>query len=214
MKILLNRNIEKDTLELYLRNIVEQYKKSTGVNNLPNNKEIIKKEINSWLKERQSLMRTYKDLLNCMNIEYNHKMTAEIGKGIHDTICYDKDTTLITPYTYRLDNRIKNKLIKARIQIINDNQNRVTSQLTKIDHLMTENPYQKEDIYNWEYIFNNTNIDATIGIYGKVYDKDRLTKIKMLEDFKEKIQGNYKESSYRVKDEYGMVITKAKTKCK
>ena len=211
MEIILNKNIDNNTNGIYLRHLIDQYMDATGIKCLPTNNERLKKEITEWLKERDSLTDTYKMLLDCMDIEYNHPMTAEVGKGFQDTIVYNNNTTIITPYPNNLERNIKNKIINASLQISCQNANLPPTPLPKIDHLMTENPYTRTDINNWEYIFNDSNIYATIGVFGRTYDKDKDKKIKMLKEFKERIiDTTYKEQYYRLKDEYGYVITKAR----
>ena len=210
MRIILNESQQENTNGVYLRHIIDSYQRTTGNRCLPQNKEFLETELHNWIKERQKLIENYTLLLEVMDIDYNNRMTAETEKGIHDTIVYDKDTTIITPYTNGFQTNIKNKIIKANIQISNQNANIPPSPIPTIDHLITQNPYEEVNINNWEYIFNDSDIYATIGVFGYIYDKDREYKITMLKKFKERLKDNYKEEHYRIEDEYGYVITKAK----
>ncbi len=215
MKIFLKKVSNKNIDNLYFYHLIQQYRNTVGKEYIPDNFDSLMNELYDWIRERKLSMDSYRLLLDCMDIEYNHSMTAEIGKGVYDSICYDKKTTLITPYIYKLDGSIRNNVIQSSIQISDISDNSCLSSLFSIDMIMTENPYNESNIKNWESIFNNSNMHAVVGVYGKNYDKDKTKKIRMLENFKQKIMESYQEEFYRLKDDYAYVLaTKKRFKSK
>lgn len=204
------KNVTKDTRNVYLHYLINQFQESAGEKyNNPLKKENLK-EFELWLKERQNIKENYKMLLDYMKIEYNHPITVEIGKGLYDTVTYNKKTTIITPYTYGLNKNNHNKIIKANIKIVTSSDIESHQKILPIDSVMTENPYTENHIHNWEYLLNSSKFTTTIGIYGKIYDKDYGKKIKILETLKEKIIDEYNEELIRVKDDYIYIISSNK----
>ena len=208
MEIILQKPNTKDTTMRYLHNLVNQFKEATNIKNTDISSEEFQKELNNWLKERQETAEVYAILLECMNVDYDYSETAEIGKGIHDTLARDKQTTIITPYTEGFNN-LNQEIIKADFKVITNNDPDYISNFP-FRSIMTQNPYDESNILNWEYLFNNDNYITTFGIYGRTYDKDRKQKIRMLESLKSRILTNYREETFKLNDQYGHIITTRK----
>ena len=200
MKIILQK-ATKGSVNDSLLQIKKQYHDATKVKI----EQITDRELADWLAERKKISERYLMLLAYMGIEYDHPMTAEIGKSFFDTAVYDKRTTLITPYTAWLNPR---RTIKAEFKVTSQNEKGIeTSPLRNIDCIMTQNPYRKENIKNWEELFNKFELTTAIGIYGNIFDKDAEEKIKMLEKIKKSLTCKYKIDGYRTNDEYAYAIT-------
>ena len=178
------KKAKTDKRDEYLYKLTNQFKEATGLN-----KSIsiiqLETELESWIKERRKVAENYLMLLDSIGFEYNHKMTAEIGKGVSDTLVNNNDTTIITPYTFGITNP---RTIKASLEIKLDHNTTIKTSIPKIDSIMTQNPYSSLDIKNWDVLFNERLLDVTLGIYGKTYDKDKNRKIKELESFKKKVK--------------------------
>ena len=70
---------------------------------------------------------------------------------------------------------------------------------------MTYNPYEEEDIINWELLVGQ-GYPITTGVYGKIYDQDKTTKIKLLKNLKNKILQEVQEEYVTLEDKYFYVI--------
>ena len=72
---------------------------------------------------------------------------------------------------------------------------------------MTQNPYIRQNIINWERLHNSGNSRIILGMYGNTFDKDRVDKLNELRRFKNKlIEGTYKEEQAIYGDTYCYVI--------
>ena len=75
----------------------------------------------------------------------------------------------------------------------------------RINSFMTYNPYEEEDIINWELLVGQ-GYPITTGVYGKIYDQDKTTKIKLLKNLKNKILQEVQEEYVTLEDKYLYVI--------
>ena len=197
--------------EEYFYKLTNQFKEATGLNKELSRIELeeeyencIKEEFENWIQERRRIAEIYLTQLDSAEVEYNHKMTAEIGKGLYDSAVDKLDTTIITPYTDGLTNP---RTIGARLVITPDDNSRLSTPIPKINSIMTQNPYSDLEIKNWEKLFNEEILRVTLGIYGNINDKDRYTKIKQLKEFKKRLTVDYKEVRYTFDNSYGYAIT-------
>ena len=213
MKMVLQRvkNGKIDYREEYLMKLMRQWKESIGKETMDINSEILLQEFYNWLKERQSILTEYKSLLDYMNIEYNNPMTAEIGKGIYDSIVKNISTTIITPYTYGLKNITKSKIIKGRLELVEDNSPKqdisINKETSHIDTLMTQNPYQSIELSGWSKLHHSHNYRIIIGVYGKNTDKDKEKKLTLLKTMRNILNENCKEEYIKTNDDYCYVVT-------
>lgn len=201
MKIIQNKKQKSELIDEYFCYQLKQFQTATQKSINLHSKEFWS-EFYEWLTERKKVSNEYYYLLKVMNINCDSPKTAEIGKGIYDTITENKHTTLITPYTHGLNKHKKNTIIQGTIKI--DGQNKIQ---LPYQFLITENPYTESHLKNWEYLFHNKHYTTVLGVYGKTYDKDYQDKIKLLEELKQKLQCLYKEESTQINDNYCHIIT-------
>ena len=212
------RNGKKDYREIYLNYLLEQFKNATGYKKVDLNSDIFKAEFNSWLFTRTNISEDYIKVLDYMELGYHYPMTAELGKGCLDSVVsHNGTTTIITPYTYGLDKKTGNKIIRGSINCVRNRTNHESLKEDKrtetIDSFMTQNPYTLDDFYTLEMMHNTQMYDIIAGVYGKSQDKDKEEKLKVLKAFKDNLYGDFEEEYIRFNDNYCYVIaTKAKTK--
>lgn len=139
--------------------------------------------------------------------------TAEIGKGKFDTLVKDFDTTIITPYSKDIIVPDASRVITSDFRvyegtpILMRQTEKGTTQIdpitsTSVLTFMTQNPYSQSQIANWEQLHNRRENDIIVGIYGSVYDKDTESKIRQIEDLRDKLDDSYKEEYAVVNDTY------------
>ena len=212
------RNGNKDYRDIYLNNIIEQYQKATGNKKIDLSSVSFREELDSWLNYRNKIGYTYRSLLNYMNLEYSNQMTAELGKGLVDSIVSKNGTTtLITPFTYGLDKKQGNKIIRGNIRYVSKNTKHKSidqeDSVSFIDSFMTQNPYYQQELDIFEAMHNTGQYDIIVGIFGTNYDKDKDNKIRLLREFKDRLNKNYKEKYIKFNDNYCYTIaTKHKVK--
>ena len=84
-----------DTRKEYLAMVISQYGKSIGFDKLDISSKNFFDELSVWIKERKKILPAYIGLLNYMNIEYDNYTTAEINKGMYDSIVSNHISTTI-----------------------------------------------------------------------------------------------------------------------
>ena len=206
MQIILNNNPKIQLIDEYFCYQLKQFQTATNTSINLSKKEFWT-EFNEWLSERKKISKEYLKVLEEIGIDCHSPLTAEIGKGPYDTVTSEKETTLITPYIYGLKKFKKNKIIKGNIKIEINNKNFI-----QYNSLITENPYTSSTITEWEHLFHNKYYTVSLGVYGKVYDKDRIEKIKQLKQLKQRLISNYTEETIQINDNYLDILTSYKTK--
>ncbi len=210
MKAILERknNKKEDIRDIYLHKLARQFIQATGATNIELNSANFLNEFNNWLNERQAIAKEYKEIMDYLGINFEGQENAEVGKGAFDTIALPKSKMkIITPYTYGFD---KNNIIKGKIKIVPEivPEKDITKEpeLNTINCFMTENPYKKSNIENWEVLFYLYHYSIITGLYGKIYDKDKDSKINSLKTLKEQLKGNLKEEYIKVNDDYFYIL--------
>lgn len=192
----------------YIKNLMQQFINSKGIKNIDINSRMFKQEFVMWIDEMNNLSEGYIQLLNLMGIPYDNSEMVEIGKGKYDSVVLNNGSTiLLTPYiTEKVNNPICNyefTVSDKKPAVVKDGKSRILS----IQNIMTHNPYTEADIYNWEQLHNNDSCQVTIGIYGKNNDKDKNSKIKLLEQFKKELYIGFNEDNYEANGNYYYSIT-------
>lgn len=193
----------------YIQKLMQQFISSQGIQNIDVNSIDFKKEFVMWIDERQKISDGYIKLLEKLKVPYNTSEMVEVGKGKYDSIVLNNGSTImLTPY---ITQKINNPLCNYRFtvedmkpSVILNNGNIKSIPLKSI---MIHNPYDESDIYDWEKLFNHDSCNITIGIYGKCDDKDRKSKIKLLEDFRKELYLGSKMASYEANGNYYSAIT-------
>lgn len=167
-------------MEFILNNLMEQYKKAKGFNNLVLNLD----DFYNWLEQYKKNAVNYASMLYSMNLIFIESNTAEVNKSINDSIVLPYNTTIISPYiddSYKDNNVIKTKFeIQRGIPNYNNFRN-------DIIRYMTHNPYSSFndiELMNWKYMHEYTGYEIVLGMFGSIYDDDREDKIKLLEFIK------------------------------
>lgn len=199
-------------MQEYFIKLIEQYKAATGVKKVDINSEMFQNEFFEWIMNNQFVGRDYKAYLGELKaIPEEEQDYIEIGKGVHDSIVLYSETPIITPYTEEMS-RKTGKIIKANFMVeelpivyneANGKQN--IAILDSSRKIITQNPYNKGNIANWEQLHNN-GYDICVGVYGRTYDKDIESKIEQLRDLKNGLIKCFKEEYSVVSDKYFYAI--------
>ena len=204
--------------EMYLQKLIEQFKSATGTVNIDQNSPAFISDFNNWIATNKGIGTiTFLSLLENLEISYDKKTCAEIGKGYKDSVVIPCDTTIITPYIEKLDNRFsEGKLIESAFQVydgvpIRFEKNEIIPDTiikpTEIDTFMTHNPSKNTNINSWLQIHNNKDYAGIIlGVYGKTYDSDMDEKIKRLHRLKNLLDDFYIYEEQKIGDTYCHVL--------
>ena len=209
-RLILNKKNNNNLREEYIMNLAKIYKEATGTKTIDLESQMFLDELTSWIKERNKIMQQYAICLNYMDIEYDNPMTIEVGKGIYDSIaCENNTTTIITPYAQDLKQLYQNKILEGTIKIDNKHSKEkdLTNYIENFDTFMTHNPYHKKEIKDWPILYNDLKYNIILGVYGKNFDKDKESKLKMLKEIKERIISEQCHDKFiKINDDYFYTI--------
>lgn len=203
---------------IYYKNLMKQFQESVGMNEKISSVSLddFMFSFSQWLIERERCGRNYCVFLEENGLITDETLTYEIGKGKEDTVTKSLDTTLITPYPEHLgvdSERIINKcfcVFRDKPTIVNFNLGNIELLTVREDEkitCMTQNPYTKQNIINWERLHNSGNSRIILGMYGNTFDKDRIEKLNQLRRFRNRlIEGTYREEQAIYGDTYCYVI--------
>lgn len=210
----------------YIENISKQYKDATGVRTSDFSSKQFLGELESWTSERQEMGKGYLELLNHIGLyDFSSSYYAEIGKGCTDTIVGDYSTTIITPYTDYMDQIVdERRIVRGYMSVVSEVPVLVIDGVRKktisdIDTYMTHNPYSPLHIQDWDKLHKSGSYSIIVGAYGKVYDKDKYQKEKMISKLVERIDTSdikedyieYGEDYYTFVGSDRMLLKKEKT---
>ena len=178
-------------------------------------------EISDFLFERQLLGEKYVRYLKYLGIDITMKETAEVGKGSYDTITNGFETTLISPYFEDLeDSRLLNyELLTLNVSpaLFKFGEKRRIEEITRIPQyintFMTQNPYKKNEILNWNRVYQD-GYDIIVGMYGLNSDKDKEKKLAILKKIRDTISTSLEINYERDYSDYLAVLTTLATKQK
>ncbi len=196
-------------MDIYLEKLMKQFTKANGLNSIDMNSLEFLNEFKEWVTRQRVVSRDYKDLLNYMQIPLSK--IAEVGKGEFDSLALNNNLLMITPYAEEL--ALENdKIINADFMVTTEKPLLIGPDKKeiildrRINSFMTYNPYEEEDIINWELLVGQ-GYPITTGVYGKIYDQDKTTKIKLLKNLKNKILQEVQEEYVTLEDKYLYVIS-------
>ena len=196
-------------MDIYLEKLMKQFTKANGLNSIDMNSLEFLNEFKEWVTRQRVVSRDYKDLLNYMQIPLSK--IAEVGKGEFDSLALNNNLLMITPYAEELaleNDKIINADFMVTVEkplLIGPDKEEVILD-RRINSFMTYNPYEEEDIINWELLVGQ-GYPITTGVYGKIYDQDKTTKIKLLKNLKNKILQEVQEEYVTLEDKYLYVIS-------
>ncbi len=195
-------------MDIYLEKLMKQFTKANGLNSIDMNSLEFLNEFKEWVTRQRVVSRDYKDLLNYMQIPLSK--IAEVGKGEFDSLALNNNLLMITPYAEELaleNDKIINADFMVTVEkplLIGPDKKEIILD-RRINSFMTYNPYEEEDIINWELLVGQ-GYPITTGVYGKIYDQDKTTKIKLLKNLKNKILQEVQEEYVTLEDKYFYVI--------
>ena len=189
-------------------------------------KTIIDDDLNenmyNWLFIRHEIGKRYIEYLNNLGYDVKTQETAEIGKGLFDTIVRKYETTIISPYIEKIDsNRVFTyslNLSTSYPTLMKYGKNMRIEDLASvpkyINTFLINNPYQRNDLFGLENLINKGEFNAIIGMYGQTGDNDKAKKLKILYQLSNKIRTHQFQLKYE-KDKdyyYASLISNSKIK--
>lgn len=188
-------------MEQYIVLLIKEFITSKNIRNPDIKSELFIQEFTEWINERKLISNNYIAFLSAFDIQLaNEPSTVEIGKGKYDSITTNNRMSRITPYLDKEE--CHNLLIKGRLIVQGDRPLVLFTptshpiDLTSITALtyVTQNPYSKKDIRNWDELYNYLPNSVVLGVYGSTSDKDIESKINMLLEIKDKIHCDITEA--------------------
>lgn len=195
-------------MEEYIALLIKQFAMAKGIKNIDINSSLFKNEFASWLQSQRKAGDLYLSFVqDSTNFPREESYASEIGKGRFDSICLSNDMLMITPYYEGIDqNKI---LIPSSLGVSNDGECYIGDNYIinlrdiGVKRILTQNPYNKESISNFEYLPFSSSCDFTVGVYGSRNDLDTSHKLKLMEDFRAKlIDISYKDEYFNSDDFY------------
>lgn len=186
----------------YYEVLLDQFLKAKGnLMSIKSNSFI--SEFSEWLIKREEIGKRYLEYLYVISSKeiVDNEKTFEIGKGLKDTVAKDLKTSLITPFGEELQFDKKKRIIIGDFWINRgipcirkqtENGEVVQKMKYTTNTFMIQNPYDEDDLLNWDYLRNGTTNNILVGMYGELKDKDYANKIKMLKDLRNKLVGKIK----------------------
>ena len=186
--------------------LFEQFILANGYKKIDLSSKAFLEEFSAWLKKQQENGIKYASFLNYMGFNFDERECAEIGKGDYDSIVKPFNTSIITnvePTPIVNPNRIINgnmRVYKSSPFLIGHNNfNNQIDQIPNdvITTYMTQNITNLSSIYGWEDLHNSGKYNIILGAFGTSKSKEEEYK-KMIEIFKDKLNGNFIEESCKI----------------
>ncbi len=200
-------------MEEYLRNVIKQFKLSTGTKNIDINSQEFIDEFSAWIKSRRKMGKEYACFLDYLNFRFAEPGCAEVGKGEYDSIVKPFETTLITPVS-SIKKVSDDRIITGHMRVYESTPllirhfkggNQMSQIPTDIIHTyMTHNILSESLISGWEDLHNSGSCCIIVGIFGSIYDKDIEERIKIVENLREKLTCYEFDEDYSTTDDMYM----------
>lgn len=197
--------------EIY--NLIGQFMAATNTKNVDINSTEFKKEFLNWLKMLNESRKFYLNVITYMSLNNEpNEYTAEIYKSKYDSVIKNKEPLIITPFNTGLEDK---RLITGTFNVSKYgtcyiNNSTVSKYNIDINTYMTQNPYYEDYLNNWDKIHNNTYNKIIVGFYGKIYDKDKFEKMKILKTLSNKLDDNQAREFVTFEDNYYAVVASKK----
>ena len=161
-----------------------------------------------WAREMQiNGGRRYLAFLDFLGLNYyKSRETAEIGKGVYDSLVIgdEYETRMISPTRVAKNIRGLKKLMLSGFIVANGIPNLASGGIhyalkygDPFCSFMTQNPYNIRDINGWAGMHNINGYGVIVGVFGRVQDDDRQRKVEIVKDFSERLSdsliGDYVE---------------------
>ena len=177
--------------------LLEQFQRANDIWFMNKDSRSFEVDFMEWFGERKVLTDNYLRFLSYLDLGPFYDDTAEVGKGGLDSAVKDFDTTIITSFPGSFRGIDLSRILEGKLMVSGGfpylmGQGVDAGQFTLIPSetittYMTQNPYTFEDIRNWEMLHNSNSAGIIVGIYGKSWDRDKNSKIKMLEELVKKM---------------------------
>lgn len=195
-------------MEEYIALLIKQFAMAKGIKTIDINSSLFKNEFASWIQSQRKAGDLYLSFIkDSSNFQHEESYISEVGKGKFDSICLSNDILMITPYYEGID---QNKILipsslgvsKDGYCYIGDNYS-ISLKDIGIKRIITQNPYNKESISNFEYLPFSSSCDFTVGVFGSKNDLDTSHKLKLMKEFRSKlIDISYKDEYFNLDDFY------------
>lgn len=199
----------EENMKGYLNNLIAQFRNATGTKYVDINSTRFIREFSEWIISRQAIGDEYFSFIKSM---YIHPIidegSAEIGKGVFDSIVLDTGIPMITTYKKGIQ-RESDKLIAAAFAVYekspiivkrSKNGNQLKTSMVHFKRYLTQNPYGIEYIKDWDDLHNRGD-NITVGVYGSIYDKDIEQKLRQMEALKSGLSGYEFKVDYDTNDD-------------
>ena len=199
----------------YYNHLLKQFVEAKGIKNVDEKSETFIEDFINWSVDRKLTLKNYISIIGDTNVfPLYDETTAEVGKGVVDSIGKELGIKLITPYGEKMNN--PKNVIPANLEVLkgiptvvkgcNDNLILLPLNPRRFRNFITQNPYDKGCIKNWNDLHNSGEYNIIIGVYGETSDKDRQSKIKMLKEFKDKLENGYREEQAIIYGNYYYLV--------
>lgn len=128
----------------------------------------------------------YGNYLNYLGLCLTNDTTVELNKGKYDSLGKEL-VTIVSPFAETLDYQNSELLVCDNNPIVIMGTSVFT--VDNCDLFVTHNPIIRSSVSNIT-LLHNIGANVCIGIYGKISDKDKKEKFKMLKDCAEKMSNN------------------------
>lgn len=168
----------------YCSKLNAQFRNATGAVLASTNQNLY----DAWIAQRLQIGKEYLEFLKREGVPFLNGHFAEIGKGKNDSIALNSGLSkikIITPY---IDtdiiydkNIVDSPLIVYQGLPCIHSKDGYYKKVDSTKYFMTHNPYDLEELYNWERLNIDGQSNVIIGVYGSNADYDKIDKIAMLE---------------------------------
>lgn len=182
------------------------------------------KEFEEYVLQVNKLGAEYRNILSELGLDINDSNVVEVNKGILDSVAYaNSNMSIITPYTDEMSTSYGNDIYRFKfvgkegIPSLKTSSGIIynLSGIVPYKHtFITQNPYNYSEIDGFSILSQSGYYRTIFGMYGMIYDKDYINKIKMFEQVRSDFQ-DYKEEIITDGDKYFLVAcsnVKVKTK--
>ena len=173
-------------------------------------------ELLDWLSVRDESKSLFKYNLCYMGIGYDFSFTAELNKGVRDTVVSEyMDTFIVSPYAFTFKDSRKG-LFNGKIRLVDENSNVNSCNPNNYSFMsyLVHNPYYNFSVDSIMNLYYLCGYQIVFGVYGKVYDKDMEKKKQMLLGVKNILMDCCTDSYIERNDDYCYVVASDYTRCK
>jgi len=178
-----------------MKQLFKQFCNAYGIKNADMHDKELVNAFFEWLREPKIAQDAfYRKQLNELGLDIDNSKTVEVGKTINDSVVLPYKTTIVTPDGTDFDN-YKDRVIVANLKF-HGNFPTLIQERGSMTHaipvdlyrtFMTQNPYDKSEIENWEKFPYQ---DIVVGVYGGFDDKDKIDKMRQMDEFYQRLNPN------------------------